>query len=162
MKKHYVFCFFVIIIFLCCNEIPKGLTIQEAEVKGIFFDSLNAVYSMANSVDTSKPVFKTEADMEKAFIGYQNLFDEFGKFLKEKNFKWPFATSCFQKVYFNEAGEIDYFLYNFLGEPPYEVTADQEMKFQKLLNEFIKVYKFPVTANRKHSQCGTVVYGLKK
>ena len=100
--------------------------------------------------------------MEKTSTAYQNLFDEFGKFLKEKNFKWPFAASCFQKVYLSEDGKIDYFLFNFLGEPPYEVTADQEMKFKRLLNEFIKVYKFPITASTKHSQCGTVVYGLKK
>lgn len=162
MNNYHVFFFFVIILCISCNEIPKGLTIQEAEKQGIFFDSLNIIYKSAISVDTSNAVFKTETDMEKASIAYQNLLDEFGKYLTKNNFKWPFATTCFQKVYFSEDGKIDYFLFNFLGEPPYEVTADQEMKFKSLLNEFIEIYKYPITANMKYSQCGTIVYGLKK
>jgi len=162
MNKYHLFYFFVIITILSCIENPKGLTIQEAEKMGIFFDSLNVVYKSAVSVDTSNAVFKTEPDIEKAHIAYQNLLEEFSKFLTKKNFKWPFATSCFQKIYFSEDGKIDYFLFNFLGEPPYKVTADQEMKFKSLLNIFIKVYKYPITANMKYSQCGTVVYGLKK
>ena len=162
MRIHFLFYFSLIIILLGCNENPIGLTIQEAEKKGIFFDSLNLVYRSAISVDTSNAVFKTESDMEKASTAYQNLFDEFGKYLKANHFNWPFATSCFQKIYINEDGKIDYFLFNFLGEPPYEVTAAQENKFKSLLNEFIKDYTFPFTTSMKHSQCGTVVYGLKK
>lgn len=100
--------------------------------------------------------------MIKATLAYQNLVEDFGKYLTKNNFNWPFATSCFQKVYFREDGTIDYFLFNFLGEPPYEVTADQEIKFKILLNKFISEYKYPISANMKYSQCGTIVYGLKR
>lgn len=162
MKNNYHFYFLAFTIFMGCKEDPIGLTFLEAEKKGISFDSLNVIYKSANSLDSTKTVFKTEADMIDGSIAYQNLYDELGKYLKEKGFKWPFATTCFQRIYFNEEGTIDYYLYNFLGEPPYEVTADQEMKFKGILNEFIKNYKFPVKTNGKHSQCGTVVYGLKK
>lgn len=57
MRIHFLFYFSVIIILLSCNENPIGLTIQEAEKKGIFFDSLNLVYKSAISVDTSNAVF---------------------------------------------------------------------------------------------------------
>lgn len=161
MKRFHLLYSVLIIASFSCNENQKGLTIQEAERNGILFDSLNIIYKSAVSVDTSRAVFKVDADIEKAHIAYQNLLNDFGKFLTKNNFKWPFSTTCFQKVYFSKDGTIDYFLFNFLGEPPYEVTVDQELKFKNLLNEFIKGYSYPVTANMKYSQCGTVVYGSK-
>ncbi len=160
-KSIFLFLSFTVAI-LSCDEIPRGMTVLEAEEKGIYFDSLNVTYKSAVSTDTTNSVFKNESDMVKSIQEYQNMLDEFGKYLSEHNFNWPFATSCFQKVYFNEDGHIDYYLFNFLGEPPYEVSAEQELKFKKLLNEFIKGYKFSIKANQKYSQCGTVVYGLKK
>lgn len=163
MKNFQLVALIFIVISISCkeNDKEKTMTFLEAEGKGILFDSLNLVYKSAVSIDTSNSVFKNETDKEKATIAYQNLLNDFGKFLKKNNFKWPFATTCFQKVYFREDGNIDYFLFNFLGEPPYEVSADQETKFKKLMNEFIKSYKYPITANMKFAQCGTVVYGSK-
>ncbi len=159
---HAIVLTFVVIIIGCKEkDKEKAMTILEAEGKGILFDSLSLEYKSAVGIDTVNSVFKNETDKEKAIIAYQNLLDDFGKFLKKNNFKWPFATTCFQKVFFREDGNIDYFLFNFLGEPPYEVSADQEKKFKELMNEFIKSYKYPVTANMKFAQCGTVVYGMK-
>lgn len=161
MKYHHLFVFAIIVTTVSCSKEYKAMTIQEAESKGIMFDSLSEVYKSAVSIDTANSVFKNETDMEKATTAYQILLNDFGKFLTKNNFKWPFATTCFQKVFFHEDGKIDYFLFNFLGEPPYEVSAEQEKKFKDLMNEFIKSYKFPVTANMKFAQCGTVVYGMK-
>lgn len=162
MKKNHLLYVFGILIINSCKDDPKGLTIQEADKKGIFFDSLNMVYKSAVSVDTANAVFKTEPEMEKVSIAYQNLINEFSNFLTDNNYNWPFATTCFQKIYFSEDGKIDYFLFNFLGEPPYKVTPDQENKFKVLLNEFIEYYKYPIISDLKYSQCGTVIYGLKK
>lgn len=133
----------------------------EAEGKGIFIDSLDLIYESAVNVDSSKAVFKEETDIERAMLAYRDMNKDFGKFLKENNFKWPFAITCFQKVYFNNDGSIDYFIFNFLGEPPYKISAEQEMKFKELLNKFISTYKFPITADMKYTQCSTIVYESK-
>jgi len=163
MKVIHTIALVSILYTISCKEKDKekAMTFLEAEGKVILFDSLSSVYKCAVSIDRSNSVFKNEPDMEKATIAYQNLLNDFGKFLMKNNFKWPFATTCFQKVFFREDGTIDYFLFNFLGEPPYEVSADQEKKFKELMNEFIKSYKYPITANMKFAQCCTVVYGSK-
>lgn len=97
MNKYHLFYFFVIITILSCIENPKGLTIQEAEKMGIFFDSLNVVYKSAVSVDTSNAVFKTEPDIEKAHIAYQNLLEEFSKFLTKKTLNGPLQRHAFKR-----------------------------------------------------------------
>ena len=162
MKTTLIFFLFIIITFICCNESSKGLTFKEAEKIGIYFDSLNLEYKSAVRVDKSDCVFTSDEDIEKVGLAYDKLVNDFLKYLSERNLKWPFPAKCFHKIYFSPDGSIDYFLFNFLNEPPYKVSLEQETKFKKLLNEFIANYKFPITADVKYSQCGSIMYGSKK
>ncbi len=136
-----------------------GITFQEAEQQGISIQKLDSIYKSAVHSDTSLAVFKTkpeEATLQQAYI---QLLQDLGKFLSLNNFKWDKATRCFNRIYFNAEGNIDYFLFNFLGKTAEEKPSEQHRKeFQRLLNLFIKDYKFALSAKVKFAQCSPVTY----
>ena len=97
--------------------------------------------------------------MQKAYI---KLLQDFGKFLTNHNFKWDKPTKCFNRIYFNVDGTIDYFLYNFLGKQEDKLSEEGQKEFNELLNQFIKEYKFTMTSKIKFSQCSPTTYMPKK
>ena len=104
-------------------------------------------------VDTSLCVFKNRVN--EVGESYRELLLGFGKYLKSHNFKWEKPTKGFNRIYFNKDGGIDYFIYSF---QPDQLTAEQEMQFDQLLNEFIIDYRFPLTAEVGFHQCSPVTY----
>ncbi|NLA24739.1 MAG: hypothetical protein GX879_07210, partial [Bacteroidales bacterium] len=116
------------------------------------------IYTSAVSSDTSLAVFKTEKEQEAFKQAYIQLLQDFGNFLSQNNFKWEKPTRCFNRIYFNSDGTIDYFLFNFLGKAEDKPTKNVEKEFQRLLNVFISDYKFPLTAKTKFVQCGPATY----
>ena len=93
-----------------------GLTFQNAEKQGISIKNLDSLYTSAVHADTALAVFKTEKEQDALQQAYVKLLQDFGKFLSENNFKWEKPTRCFNRIYFNSDGTIDYFLFNFLGK----------------------------------------------
>ena len=93
--------------------------------------------------------------MQKAYI---KLLQDFGMFLSDHNYKWDKSTRCFNRIYFNADGTIDYFLYNFLGKPEDQLSDERQNEFNKLLNLFIKGYRINVTARVKFAQCSPTTY----
>lgn len=139
-----------------------GLTFQNAEKQGISIKHLDSVYTSAVHTDTTLAVFKTESEQEAMQKAYIKLLQDFGKFLSENNFKWDKPTRCFNRIYFNADGTIDYFLFNFLGKPEDKPSENIEKEFQRLLNVFISDYKFSLTAKTKFAQCSPTTYMPKK
>jgi hypothetical protein len=139
-----------------------GLTFQNAEKQGISIKHLDSVYTSAVHTDTSLAVFKTESEQEAMQQAYIKLLQDFGKFLSENNFNWEKPTKCFNRIYFNADGTIDYFLFNFLGKPEDKPNENIEKEFQRLLNVFISDYKFSLTAKTKFAQCSPTTYMPKK
>lgn len=139
-----------------------GLTFQNAEKQGISIKHLDSVYISAVHTDTSLAVFKTETEQEAMQQAYIKLLQDFGKFLLENNFKWEKPTRCFNRIYFNADGTIDYFLFNFLGKIEDKPAENIEKEFQRLLNVFIADYKFSVTAKTKFAQCSPTTYMPQK
>lgn len=135
-----------------------GMTFQDAEKQGITIPHLDSVYKSAVHVDTAKAVFKTEKQQEGVQEKYMKLLQDFGKFLTKNKFTWEKPTRCFNRIYFNSDGTIDYFLYNFLGKPADKLSDEKEKEFTRLLNSFIKDYKFGITANEKFAQCSPTTY----
>ncbi|MFN3917452.1 MAG: hypothetical protein ACK4K0_06895 [Flavobacteriales bacterium] len=140
----------------------RGLTFQNAEKQGISIKHLDSVYISAVHTDTSLAVFKTETEQEAMQQAYIKLLQDFGKFLLENNFKWEKPTRCFNRIYFNADGTIDYFLFNFLGKLEDKPAENIEKEFQRLLNVFIADYKFSVTAKTKFAQCSPTTYMPQK
>ncbi len=139
-----------------------GLTFQQAEKQGISIIHLDSTYASAVHSDTSLAVFKTEKEQEALQQAYIKLLEDFSKFLSENNFKWEKPTKCFNRIYFNADGTIDYFLFNFLGKTEVKPAENIEKEFQNLLNVFISDYKFSLTAKTKFAQCSPTTYMPQK
>jgi hypothetical protein len=129
-------------------------TFQDAvSNKGISIEKLDSTYQSALHTDSSKAAFKGQ---EKKFMdGYISLLSDLNTFLKKNNFSWGKQTRCFNRVYLNKNGEIDYFLFNFKEG---EIEKSKEAEFQKLLSEFIQTYRFPLTNKVNFAQCSPVKY----
>ncbi|KXK39069.1 MAG: hypothetical protein UZ09_BCD002001108 [Bacteroidetes bacterium OLB9] len=149
------------ICFTACGQ-HLGLTFQEAEKQGISIKHLDSLYQSAVHTDTSMAVFKTDKEQETMHQEYIKLLQDFGKFLSTNNFVWDKPTRCFNRIYFNTDGTIDYFLFNFLGKTEDKPDEEKQKEFQRLLNLFIKDYKFSLTSKAKFAQCSPTTYMPKK
>ena len=136
----------------------SGMTFQAAEKQGAPIQHLDNIYKSAVHVDTSQAVFKTELEQQAMGEAYINLLQSFGKFLTKNNFNWDKPTKCFNRIYFNTDGTIDYFLYNFSSE----ISQEKQTEFNRLLNLFIKDYKISLTAQVKFAQCSPATYMPKE
>lgn len=146
---------------LSCSSLDtKHLAISflDAESQGLSADSLDAVYQAAVNVDSSLAVFKTEEQQDAMYDAYVTLLDELNNFLDENGFKWDKRTKCFNRIYFNSNGSVDYFLYNFTDDAEDQPSSEKKFEFKRLLNLFIHDYKLLITASTKFVQCGPVTY----
>ena len=131
-------------------------TFQKAADKGISMEKLDETYQSALHSDSTKAAFKGQ---EKEFYdAYISLLKDLNKYLNKNNFTWDKSTRCFNRIYLNKSGEIDYFLFNFR---PGEIDNQKEKEFEKLLGQFIKTYKFPLTNKNNFAQCSPVTYSAK-
>ena len=160
-KKNFII---TVLLTICLQTFGQhlGLTFQNAEKQGISIKHLDSLYKSAVHADTSLAVFKTEKEQDALQQAYVKLLQDFGKFLLENNFKWEKPTRCFNRIYFNSDGTIDYFLFNFLGKTEDKPAEIIEKEFQRLLNVFISDYKFSLTAKTKFAQCSPTTYMPKK
>jgi len=137
----------------------RGMTFQEAENAGIRISLLDSTFKSAVHSDTTKAVFKTDKEQELMGNAYIKLLQDFGKHLNDNNFLWDKPTRCFNRVYFNSDGAIEYFLYNFIGKTTNErPSKKQQEDFKRLLNDFIKDYKLVIKADTKFAQCSPTTY----
>ncbi|HLG04379.1 MAG TPA: hypothetical protein VI731_12345 [Bacteroidia bacterium] len=162
MKKLILLPALLLIAHLQLSGQHLGLTFQDAKKQGIRITLLDSVYKSAVHADTSQAIFKTESEQKELEEAYVKLLQDFGKFLTANNFTWDKPTRCFNRIYFNANGTIDYFLFNFLGKAEDKPAPEKEQEFARLLNIFIQDYKFPLTAPTKFAQCSPVTYMPKK
>ncbi|KEO75265.1 hypothetical protein [Anditalea andensis] len=148
--KIYLLCIFLTLTGLCYGQ--AAMTFDEALAKGINIEKLDKEYKSGIHSDTSLAVFK---NVNEYISAYQSMLQELGKHLQEKGFKWSKPTKCFNRIYFAENGEVDYFLFNFYQD---EISIEQEEIFKNLLNDFIQEYRFPIREDEKFAQCSPVNY----
>lgn len=138
-----------------------GLTIKDAEEKGITIQHLDSIYLSAVHSDTTKAVFRSETEQENLLKAYTQMLNDLGNFLKENDFSWDRPTRCWNRIYFDSTGSVDYFLYSFMTrnvKPEEQISAEKQSEFNRLLNLFIKDYTFPLQARTKFAQCSPVTY----
>ncbi len=131
-----------------------SMSIQQVREKNIKIEDIEKNYKNAIDTPPAESVFKAE-ELQPA---YQKLLQDFNTFLSKNNFKWEKKTKCFQRIYFNNDGTIDYFIYNFLGKPEDQPSAEKQAEFGKLLNQFVQDYKFALSAKVKFTQCSPTSY----
>jgi|SRR5690554_4093911 len=152
MKKMFVIAFVFLNLFLFGQV---GLEFNEAKRQGLV--NLDSIYVSAIHSDTTQAVFKTKKEQEQMMHAYKQMLQDFGRFLSENNFEWKKKTQGFNRVYFNEDGKVDYFLFSF-GRSENVPTKEEHKEFQRLLNLFIKDYQLDMIANTKFAQCSPVTF----
>lgn len=136
----------------------SAMSFQSAESQGISIEELDKTYMSAVHVDPTLAVFKSEEEQMKLQQAYYALLQDLGNFLAENDFQWEQPTRCFNRIYFNEDGTIDYFLFNFVGKAESAPSAAVQDNFEALLNRFVQDYTFPLTADRKFAQCSPATF----
>jgi hypothetical protein len=148
-----IFVFLLAFSFSYLSFAQKAMTFNEAEQSGIKISTLDSLYKSALHNDSSLAVFK---DNQNEFIAaYQDLIKGLSQYLNANNFSWIKDTRCFNRIYFNKTGKIDYFLYDFQAG---QLTKEKEAQFDVLLNKFIDGYQFPLKAETDFAQCSPVKY----
>ncbi|MCF8217621.1 MAG: hypothetical protein K9I29_00440 [Bacteroidales bacterium] len=130
----------------------EAMTIKEGREKGYSVSALDKKYVDAVNVNPDSALFN---DNSGEFIqSWQTMLQDLGSYLQDHDFVWKKQTRCFNKVYFDKDGNIDYFLYNL--NPQLDET--QAEKFRMLLQDFIENYQLPVQGEKKFTQCGPSMY----
>lgn len=146
----------ILILLICLGS--KGFSqfvssFSEFEAQGNKVAELDSLYKSALHSNPELSVFKTEKEQQAFTEAYQKMLTEFGAFLSKSGFAWEKQTRCFNRIYFNESGKVDYFLFHFK-----DLDAKKAATFQQLLSNFVKSYTFPLKPNVKFAQCSPVVY----
>lgn len=149
--KRIVLFVFCIINFSCYAQ--QAMRFEVAKAKGIF-PAVDEQYKSAIDADSSKAVFTNEADVEKHIQAYKDFLFGLGEFLEKNGFYWQDNTRCFNRIYINADGTVDYFLYQFKTKLP----ESKEHEFSALLEKYISENKFGITAQENFAQCSPVVY----
>jgi hypothetical protein len=138
-----------------------AMSIDCAKLIGVSIEELDLNYKSALHMDTSKAVFKIESEQGRFQKAYIQLLQDMNAFLSQHNFKWEVKTKCFQRIYFNTTGKIDYFIYNFKlkSVAPEALISDEKVsEFNRLLNLFIKDYVFSIKVKEKMAQCSPTAF----
>lgn len=130
------------------------LTFKEGKKQGLEPEKLDIEYVNAVHADTAVFAIYSGQD-DEFFAAYQAMFKTLGKYLKENGMEWDKPARAVHKIYFNDEGKIDYWLYNFKGK----VSDENQTRFTEIMNEFLKEYKFPIKPKAKFSQCGSASFG---
>lgn len=130
----------------------KAFEHKNAHNHAIRTTELDSTYKSAIHSDSTLAVFKNQ---EEVINAYASMLQSLGNFLYKNNFFWNAKTTGFNRIYFDQDGSIDYFVYSFRAG---QLTEEQIARFDELLNLFIQDYRFPLTANEKFAQCSPVTY----
>lgn len=122
-------------------------------------DRLDSNYMSAVNVDTSLAVFKTPEEQKDLHRAYVQLLQDFGKFLTDHDFYWDRSTRGYNRIYFENDGSIDYFIFKFFPDKEgNQLSEGKKDQFEYLLNLFIQDYKISVQASTKFAQCSPTTY----
>lgn len=136
----------------------QAMSFQEAETAHISVRTLDSLYKSAVHSDTTLAVFKTQKDQELLIGSYGNFLQELGSFLEKNNFKWKKPTKCFNRIYIDKSGRVDYYLFNFLGKSEDKPSLEKTTLFKELVNNFIQTNQFGVSAQTNFALCSPTVF----
>lgn len=149
MKKLTLFTLIALLVLATTAQAQSAMSLETAKEKGLKITVMDSLYKSGIHDDPSKAVFAQE---QSAYISaYFNMLKEINSYLNTHNFRWGNFTRCFNRIYFNEDGSIEYFIYDF---DEGNMTDAKRQEFEKLLNMFVAKYKFPLSKNMKFAQCG--------
>lgn len=140
------------------NKQPVPIDISKVmpgdSIDQLMSQHLDSIYLSAVHTDTSLAVFKTADEQQKLITAYTEFLKEFGAFLKDHQFTWGGKTKCWNRIYFDNTGSVDYYIYDF--KTPIE--KEKEIRFRQLFAQYIETHPINIKANRKFAQCSPVTY----
>ena len=86
-----------------------------------------------------------------------DLNKNIGIFLAKNKFKWESdkpAIKVWHKFYFNKDGTLKKYLFNCMTPVP----TESKKEYKKLMLEFAKSYKLPLTRESDFAQCGSAAF----
>lgn len=150
----YIITIFLFSVTLSVKAQHIASTFQDAEKAGYSMQKLDEIYPSALHSDSTKAVFKGEAQSQ--FIAaYKTMLYDLNAYLNKNNFTWGKPTRIFNRIYFKPDGSVDYYLVN-LALPGTDTSKAKQ--FIPLLSQFVQNYKIKITAKTKFAQCSPVVY----
>lgn len=159
MRKPHTRYFLAFALLCPLLSLSQGMatTFQKATNNGVSIPVLDSLYQSALHSDSLQAAFAgQEQEFQQAYV---SMLKALGDFLHTNNFKWGKQIRCFNRIYINKDGTIDYFLFNF---KPGELDPEKELMFEKLLGEFITTYRFSLTNTKDFAQCSPVQYSDKQ
>lgn len=157
MIRHIIILFASILLYVQSYG-QLGFSFKDAGKHGISIGQLDSTYQSAIHTDISQAVFKTDEEQNSMAEAYGKLLNDLGQFLSKNKFRWQKPTRCFNRIYFNADGGVDYFLFNFIGKDEDKPSMEIQLEFERLLNLFIKDHKIAMTATKPFAQCSPVTY----
>lgn len=145
--------FFLLVLFTAAGVYSHSqVAMPYSEARGLYnVKLLDSIHVSGMHADSTKAAFgDRQAEFEKS---YTEMLNELSTYLNKNGFSFGKDTRCTHKIYFEKDGSIKYYLYTFRDLDP-----AKEADFKRLLNEFIKGYKFPMDCKTPYRQCGSAVY----
>ncbi|MBK1440521.1 hypothetical protein JHJ32_11030 [Parapedobacter sp. ISTM3] len=151
----------ILLIFLCLTSFSpvqgqtKILSFSASKANGSSWSDLDKRYKNALDADSALAVFKTAEEQANLIEAYQGFLVAISNHLSEQGVKWKGTTRIFNRFYFDRNGNVEYYSYTFLSNPPNE--AD-ERQFVDAMSSFFKAHRFGVTADVPFAQCSPVTF----
>lgn len=149
--KNVLAMFALLMVYTASSQ--QAMNFERAQELGISFNELDERYTPGMSNNPQVGAFNDRSD--DYLIAYQSFLQELMLYLSENDLVWDKPVRCFNRIYFNDNGQVDHFFYNFKEG---EISTHDEQKFKKLLKEFIKEARFGLDPGQAFSQCSPVVY----
>ena len=131
--------------------IPIVMTLSEADVLGISDQHLSLTYPPRTKLKLKNRRAKKELYVQQAaeWLRFWEDFDRIKRIEIEEVF------NIYHKFYFDEEGNIIYFLYKTDKNTSYPLDFAQ---YQQELAEYVKSFKFELKVGQSWSQCGSWSY----
>ena len=88
---------------------------------------------------------------------WMDLNQKIGNFLAKNNFHWESDASAIKvwhKFYFHKDGTLNKYFFNFITN----ISQEKKNEYKKLIEEFAKNYKLPLTKESQFAQCGKAAF----
>ncbi|HEY6161027.1 MAG TPA: hypothetical protein VI112_07385 [Bacteroidia bacterium] len=132
------------------------MTFQDMGKNGVRLTQLDSLYPNALKTETFEGVFPEGKKLKKFDKAWAGFYEELMNYFSKSGLKWDKPTYCFNKIYFDADGNVQYWFFNFMKED--NIPADVQAKYLQGIKEFSKTHQIKIKAGTKFSQCASVTF----
>src|ERR1051326_3027290 len=132
------------------------MTFQDMEKNGVRMTQLDSLYPNAMKTTTFEGVFPEGKKLKKFDKAWGGFYEELMNYFSKSGLKWEKPTYCFNKIYFDADGNVQYWFFNFMKED--NIPADVQAKYLQGIKDFSKTHQIKIKAGTKFSQCASVTF----